>query len=138
MGEAEHGRLEHRGVAVEHVLDDARGDVEAAGDDHLVRPPEQVEVPAVVLLGDVLRVQPAIADRLGRQLGLVPVAGHQLRPPDDHFAGIARRNIGSVLIHDPHLGTPRHGRPAEDRSRPPTACSSSPSTEIVIGASAWP
>ena len=56
---ADHGGLQHGGVAVEDVLDLLRIDVLAAPDDHVLDPVDQDQVAVVVEVSDVAGVQPS-------------------------------------------------------------------------------
>ena len=48
--------------------------------------------------GDVAGVEPTVAECELRLLGLVPVAGHDLRSARDEFAGLAERDLVAQLV----------------------------------------
>ncbi len=61
-------------------------------------------------------MHPAVADRLRREVRALVVARHRDRPPADDLTHLARRQVGSVGAHDPHLV---QGRRHADRARLP-------------------
>src|SRR3712207_5380400 len=81
------GRLLHRGVLVEDLLDLARVDVVAAADDHLLLAVDDEEVAVLVDLAHVARPEPAVVveDLFGGVL-LVPVALHDVVALDGDLA----------------------------------------------------
>ena len=82
--------LGDRRVQVDRLLDHARIDVEAAGDDQVLDPVDQIDVAVLVHVADVAGAQAAEAERL---LGLVlalPVAGHDLRAGDADLTLLAQ------------------------------------------------
>ena len=78
VGSADDGHLPDSRMTGEHVLDLERMDVLAAGDDHVVEPSFQPEVPVLVEAADVAGVVPAVVDRPLVGVGPVPVAGERL------------------------------------------------------------
>ena len=58
-----------RRMAGERVLDLGRVDVLAAGDDHVLHPVDEEEVPVVVEVAGVARVVPAVAEGVLGRLG---------------------------------------------------------------------
>ena len=85
IGLADHRRSGHGRVAAQRVLDLAGGHVLAARDDDVLLPIDDVEHPVLVESADIAGVQPSVDDRLGRQVGPVPVAGHHLRAADENL-----------------------------------------------------
>ena len=73
-------------------------DVLAAAVDHVLRAVDDVEEAVVVDPREVAGVQPAVDERLGGRLGLVPVAADDVRPAHQQLAdaglGRARRSRG--------------------------------------------
>src|SRR3954447_10046380 len=63
MRHPDHGRLAHRGVLVEDLLDLARIDVVATADDHVLLAVDDEEVAVLVDLCHVAGVEPAVLDR---------------------------------------------------------------------------
>ena len=105
--DAEHGRLGHRRVRVDDLLDLARGDVLAAGLDHVLLAVDDVEVALVVEDAEVAGVQPAVAERLGRLGGVVPVAEHRLRRAVHDLADLPGANRAAVVVDDLRLHVQR-------------------------------
>src|SRR3954453_6261638 len=103
VGHADHRRLDHRRVLVEHLLDLARVDVVAAADDHVLLAVDDEEVPVLVDLRHVAAVEPAVADGLRRRVGLAPVALHDVVAADDDLAHLTLRDVPAVLVDDLHL-----------------------------------
>ena len=95
---AEDAHRRHSFVLEQRILDVTREDVEAAADDQILLPVDDGEVAVVVEPAHVAGVQPAVADRLGRELGRVPVARHDQVGANADFA-----------VDDAHLGS-RDGR----------------------------
>ncbi len=91
-GDADHRDLGHRRVREDAVLDLDRRDVLAAGDDHVLLAVGDREVVLVVDEAAVAGVEPAVADRLGGLVGLLPVARHHDVARGEHFAfGVDRQ-----------------------------------------------
>ena len=135
VGDAEHGRLGHRRVRVDDLLDLARGDVLAARLDHVLLAVDDVEVALVVEDAEVAGVQPAVAERLGRLGGVVPVAEHRLRRAVHDLADLAGAGPGGR----------RRRRPASRRSapgaRPSRPCGPGPPARSTVASgdiSVWP
>src|SRR6059036_3861536 len=74
VGDRDHRALEHGRVLGNGLLDLDRRDVLAARDDDVLLPVAQLDVAVGVPHGDVARVEPPAAERLGRGLGLSEVA----------------------------------------------------------------
>ncbi|OPY93201.1 MAG: hypothetical protein A4E73_00360 [Syntrophaceae bacterium PtaU1.Bin231] len=85
-------------MLVERLVDVARIDVEAAGDDHVLLAVHDVEIAVRVHRGDVAGVAPAVAERVGRLLGPVLVPFHHLGPLDDEFAALAGRHVLHAVV----------------------------------------
>src|SRR5436305_4828018 len=103
MGNAQHGGLANIWMLVEHFLDLARVDVVAASDDHLLLAIDDEEVTVFIDLRHIARVKPAVANRLGGGVVLVPVALHHVVPPDHDLADLARRHLVALIVDDSHL-----------------------------------
>ena len=81
----------------DHILDLARIDVEATGDDHVLLAINQMQIAVLVEPADVPGVQPTIAEHLGGFLRPLPISFHHKCPANADFARlpIAR---GSALV----------------------------------------
>src|SRR5262249_7483168 len=110
VGDPDHGRLGDRGMLVEDLLDLARVDVVAAADDHLLLAVHDEEVAVLVHPGQVTSPEPAVRDRLGRGLGLAPVALHHVVAADGDLADLADGERGAVGADHAHLDA-LHRRP---------------------------
>ncbi len=87
-------------MLIQHLLDLARPDLEPGRDDHVLRAVDEVEPAVLVHEPDVAGLQPGSRQRLRRLLGLLPVAGNDLRPGDDELADLARpRFVAGVGDH---------------------------------------
>src|SRR6266567_275555 len=73
--DADDSSLQDCRILVEDVLDLNRGDVLTPGDDHVFGAVDDVDIAVGIDRSEVARVEPAIADRLGGLLRLLPVAG---------------------------------------------------------------
>ena len=123
---ADDGGLRDGRMLVEDVLDLGGIDVLAAGDDHVLRPAHDPVVALLVAGGHVAGQQPPVGERgLGR-LEIAPVAGEDVRAPDDELAlgdaleqlsglGIAQRDVDVWirLAGEPALAGGVLGRQAE-------------------------
>ena len=78
VGDAHRCRLADAGCGDERVLDLDRVDVLPAAVDHVLLAVDDVEQSVVVDARQIASVQPAFDERLGRGLGLVPVALHDV------------------------------------------------------------
>ena len=85
-------------MLVEDVLDLGRIDVLTAGDDHVLRPPDDPVVALLVAGGDVAGEKPAVRERRLRRLGVAPVAGEDVRAPHEQLA------LSGPLEHPARLG----------------------------------
>ena len=90
-------------MAQQHLLDLARIDVGAARDDHVLGAVAQREVAVPVERADIAGPQPALAQRGGGGLRVVPVAGHRAVAAAHHLAGLAGRDLPPRRIHHAHL-----------------------------------
>ena len=94
----------HRRMLVEHLLDLARVDVVAAADDHVLLAVDDEVVAVGIDAADVAGVEPTVrVDRLGRRVGALPVALHDIVAADGDLAGVARGDIGACLVDEPNL-----------------------------------
>src|SRR5215210_3819029 len=78
-------RFGHPLVLVQNLLDLSRVDVVAARGDHILLAVHDTEVTVLVHTRHVASVEPAVPERLLCLLGHVPVALHDLGPPDDQL-----------------------------------------------------
>jgi len=109
VGHTDDGDLTDGRVLLDDLLNLGRVNVEAAGNDDIVRPVQQVDVAVLVELPDIARVDPTVLDSLGCLLGKLIVALHLVGRPGDDFAGLVRfGDLGAVLeVDDLHLGHQR-------------------------------
>ncbi len=91
-------------MAEDDVFDLGRIHVLPAGDDHVLGPVLDVNVPFAVDRRDVAGIQPAAADGLRRRVRPVPVALHQVLAAYDHLAGFAGPHVVARLVDHAHLG----------------------------------
>ena len=110
---ADHADLGDRGVLGDDVLDLAREHVEAAGDDHVLGPVDDVPEAVLVLTGHVAGVHPAVAERLGGLVRELPVAAAQQRAGHADLAGLALRT-GLPSSSSSAVRIIADGRPHED------------------------
>ena len=96
MRHADRGRVHHRMVREEGLLDFARIHVEARDDDHFLFAVDDGDVSLRVDRRDVAGVEPAVAECLRRLVRALVVTVHELRAAHDQLAGFAR----------PHLALP--------------------------------
>src|ERR1035437_5734072 len=106
VGHPDDGGLGHLGMHVDDLLDLARVDVEAAADDQLLLAIDDEEEAFVVDVADVTAVEPAVLDRLGGGLRLVPVAVHDVVALDHDLAALALRDLLVVLVEDLDVDSP--------------------------------
>ena len=109
VGDAEDGRLLDVGVRQQHLLDLARVDVEAADQDQLAPPVDQVQVAVLVEVGDVAGGEPAVGVRALGAVG--PVAGEDVGAADDDLARVALLDRAALLVDQPQLDA--RDRPAD-------------------------
>src|SRR3954471_10257494 len=102
VGHADDRRLAHGRVAVEDVLDLAWPDLVARRVDLVLLAVDEVEPAVGVHEADVAGLQRAARQRVLGLLGLLPVAGHDLRAARDELAHLARRQVLAVLADDAH------------------------------------
>src|SRR5205823_12637798 len=82
--------LDQIGVAQQHLLDLARIDVAAAGNDHVLRAVAQGQKAVLVDAAEIAGVQPAAAQGLGIGLGVLPITLHDAIALRDALADLAR------------------------------------------------
>ena len=120
-GDADHRDLGDRRVGEQHVLDLDRGDVLAAGDDHVLLAVADRQVAVVADHAAVAGVEPAVGQRPRALLGLLPVAL-------EHDVGAGQHLAGVLLVlgdRQPDAerggaGPGQPGRPAPRRRGRPT------------------
>ena len=101
VGNADHRDLEHGRVLHERVLDLDAVDVLAAAVDHVLLAVDDLDEAVVVDAGQVAGVQPAVDERLGGLLGLVPVAGDDVLAADQQLADVRRLvDVDEVELDD--------------------------------------
>src|ERR1700726_3771877 len=76
MGDAEHGALRYGGMLGHGVLDLGGIDVPAAADDHVLDAVDDVDEAVLIHASGIAGMDPAVAQRRRRLLGLVPIAQH--------------------------------------------------------------
>ncbi|MNT16146.1 hypothetical protein D3C72_1512350 [compost metagenome] len=104
-------------MSSENVLDFGRVDVLAATDDHVLEPVDDEQITLLVHIGGVAGVQPTLTQGVGGFFRFVPVALHDVRPPDDDLADRTARHLTPVGIDNFHL----HAKAATaHRARQPT------------------
>ena len=135
VGDADGGRLAHRRVGEQHVLDLAGIDVVPAAHHHVALAVDDREEAVVVDDTDVTGVHPPAADRPCRRLGILPVLAHQTAAARDDLADLAGPS-GWSSSSQIAASTSVNGRP-HDPCRS-SVWSSGSSRVIAIGASAWP
>src|SRR4051794_12575572 len=112
VGHRDHGGLAHVRVLVDRVLDDARIDVEAAGDEHVLLAVNDGEAPVLGHEPDVAGQEPAVDEGARVLLRPVPVAGRDVRAADADFADLARVQHAPGVIERDHVHLdPRHRDP---------------------------
>ena len=104
VGNAHGHGVQHFGVLVQHFVYFAGVDVVAADEHHVFFAVHNVEIAVFVHIGDVAGIQPAVAQGAGRVVGVVPVAGHNLRALDDQLAGFAHGHRDTAHFHVHDLG----------------------------------
>ncbi len=82
------------GIFVQHLVDFAGKDVVAADDGHVLLTVDDKIVAVAVAIGDVAGVEPAVRERGGGFLRLIPVAFHDLRTANDEFAALVVAEFG--------------------------------------------
>ena len=88
VGPADDCGLGDLGQLVDDRLDLAGVDVLAAADDHVLCAVDQNQITVLVQPADVPGVQPAVDNRIGRLLGPVQVAAHDVRALDHNLTGL--------------------------------------------------
>jgi hypothetical protein len=101
--DAEHGDLDHVGMARGDLLDVLRVHLHAARIDHVLLAVDEVQEALLVRVAHVAGVQPAVPDRLRGEVRALAVAVHQERPAADDLADLAGRQVAPAFIHAAHL-----------------------------------
>src|SRR6185436_20192802 len=83
VGHADDGALGDRWMLEERALDLERADAVRGGDDHVVRAPDEPEVPVRVARRPIAREVPVVPEDRGGLVGRLPVAGEQRRRAAD-------------------------------------------------------
>src|SRR6185312_13520254 len=91
IGDAENDAFGDLGILVDRLLDVARIDLVAAGDDDVLDAVDEEKVTVGVEVADIAGAQPATAEHRGGRLGLAPISRHDLRSAHRHFAALACR-----------------------------------------------
>ncbi len=104
VGDADHRGLLDVGMAQQRVLDLGRVGVEAADDEHVLRPADDAQAPGVVDHAEVAGAQPAVGrQRLRGRLGIVEVVRHDAAAAQQDLAGLARRHVAALAVDDAQL-----------------------------------
>ncbi|PAV69301.1 hypothetical protein WR25_10695 [Diploscapter pachys] len=108
IGYADHDGFDDGGMLVQRLFDDARIDVVAAAQDHVLDPVDDEEIAVVVEIADVSRPQRTIGEGRVGFGRLVPIALHDLRPTRADFALLAlghdARRVFAVADFDRRAG----------------------------------
>ena len=103
VGHADHRRFDDAGQRVDLLLDFLRIDVEAAGDDEVLRAADDAQIAVRQQLAHVAGAEVAVGgELLARLLRHAPVAGEDVRPLDLDAADLAGRAAASVVVDDAH------------------------------------
>src|SRR5262245_14899260 len=89
VGSSDDGDLAHPRVPEQHLLDLARIDVGAAGDDDVLGAVLERQIAVGVEGAEVAGVQPAIAQGVGGSRRILPIAGHHHVAATENFAALA-------------------------------------------------
>jgi hypothetical protein len=100
VGDADHGDVGDIGMTGDRVLDLGGIDVLAAGHDHVLHAVVDVDIAVVIAVRGVAGAHPAVVNRGGGRLRLVPITLHDDRRFDDDFPDRAGRNLGAVRVDD--------------------------------------
>src|SRR5260370_33128252 len=116
-GHADDDALGDRRMLVDRLLDIAREDLVAAGDDDVLDAVDEKEITVGIEIADIAGMQPAIDENLRRLLVLAPVAGHDLRTANADLAALAGRQqpCRPLVEADDLDGRPRHRQGARAR-----------------------
>ena len=103
VGRGDHRALEDGRVGGDRDLDLDRRDVLAGADDDVLRAVLDQDVARVVDRGHVAGVEPAVADRRGRRLGVAVVAVHHGVAADDDLADLLAvgPDVLALAVDDP-------------------------------------
>jgi hypothetical protein len=99
-------------VLEQNLLDLARIDVRAAGDDHVLGTVLQRQIAVGVEGAEVAGVQEAALERGRARLGVPPIARHDDIAADENLAGLARRQRPVLIVGHDHFDE-AYGRPAD-------------------------
>ncbi|MCY1225734.1 hypothetical protein D9M72_379390 [compost metagenome] len=108
VGAAHHGRAQHRRVARQQHLQLGREHAHAAHLEHLLAPPQEMQVARLVIGADIAGAEPAVAEHLGIHVGAAPVALEQRRRADydlafrtdrQHRAGVEVADLDARARH---------------------------------------
>ena len=103
VGHADHRRLQHSGVSVQHVLDLGGSYVQPAPDDEVLHPVDDVDVSLLIDLGHVPTVHPPVPQRLSSALGVPEIALHHVGAAENNLAPLSDGDILAVGVHHPHV-----------------------------------
>ena len=116
VGAADHRRLCHGRMGVQHALHLGWIDVLAAGDDQVLLAVVDEEMPVGVARAEIFAVIPALAERFGRRRRVAPIFDKHVGAAHHHLAGGADRHLAPGVVDDPGLASePRKA----GRTRPP-------------------
>src|SRR5262245_20563783 len=93
-------------MAVQHLLDFARVDIESAANDHVFLAVHDEEIALGVHGSDIARVKPAATHRIGRGIGSLVVSFHDIVTSDQHLARLAYGHGVTVIVADHHFDAP--------------------------------
>ena len=100
VGRGDHRAFEDGGVGVDDVLYLGGVHVLAAADDHVRLAVGEEQVAAFVQVAEVAGVVPAALEGYCGQLGVLPVAGHDVLAPDADLTDLARSDALVVVVDD--------------------------------------
>ncbi|GHF08262.1 hypothetical protein GCM10018772_36680 [Streptomyces fumanus] len=109
---AGHGGVGDAGDLAQHLLHLAGVDVLPGADDEFLEPSGDGQVAGAVADREVAGVEPAVAQRLGGGVGLLVVAGHDVRAAHPHLALGAVGHVEAGTVVDDPQREARHGQAA--------------------------
>src|SRR3979411_2370174 len=101
MRHSDNGDFEHGWVPVQHFLDLPRVDIDPTADDHVLASIDDVQEAVFVERADIAGPEPAVAQRFGGGLWIVPVALHHGLAAQHDFARLALGYIATLIVHHP-------------------------------------
>src|SRR5579875_497074 len=101
----DHRRFDHRRMAIEHLFNVTRVDVESTANNQVFFALDDVQVAVFIEAAHIAGMQPAIAQGRLCLFGHVVVALHDIRPARDDLAHLAGGNGLIIVIHDAYLNT---------------------------------